>query len=176
MASCIPTPQPQHLRSFPHTPAASHFPITAPQCNSPNTSRGTPLAQVALLVGPFASCRDESCVSAPCCCSRTANVPSLGQRDIPSPETLMPAKESQRQGRTAGPSRSYSGPSSSTSYPVQTTHGAVVTPWRCCPKGSAPHELLHAPRSSHCPHRCLHRQSRQGSSHLAISPTLLRLL
>ena len=110
MASCIPTAQPQHSTSFPHALAVSCFPITAPQSNSPNTSRGAPLARAVSLAGSFASCGDGSSILAPRCCLGTTNIPSLGQRDIPSPEPLTPAKESQGRDRTAGRSRSYSGP------------------------------------------------------------------
>lgn len=50
-------------------------------------------------------------------------LPSLGQRDVSNPEPLISAKEIQWHGRTAGPSRSYSGPSSNTLSPMQTTVG-----------------------------------------------------
>lgn len=80
---CFPFPQ--------HSPPVQwlkHL-TKGPSCSG-RVAGGTILAALG-----FASCRDESSISASHCCSGTTNIPSLGQGDVPSPEPLMPAKESQ---------------------------------------------------------------------------------
>lgn len=84
-ASCSPTPQP--LRSFPHAPAGSHFVIAAPQSSAQTPQEGRSCWGC---VAGGSLCQLQGWER----CFRIINIPSLGQRDVPSPEPLMLAKDS----------------------------------------------------------------------------------
>lgn len=166
VASCSPTPQPQHLRSFLCAPAVSLFPSTAPQCNGSNTSQRAPLAQVVLPAGPT---------------WQPLALPAAGMRAAfqhhaaaPGPQTSPPWDRGMspalshscllRRARGEARQQDQAGPivASASAHRPPCKHPMGL--W-------SPHQLLHAPKSS-C---CLHQQCGQGRSHLSISPTFPRL-